>query len=233
MGSGVRSVFWSRVELTAGRLVGRVGGTSGSGSTSDPGFHMDPPTRPASSGSAGAKGALEGTAGWRTSAGGGPPASRSAPLPASPRPSELRLARKSGGSPDDTERLAATAATAAAPGAQGGGAAQSRGGFRDTGSSSESSGGSAGSSPTSSAQGCGSPSGPGSAAPVGAPADDAAAPVGAPADDPPADDVSAADRACAASRRAQAWNVGQTGNALERQYASWWASARADGRTSA
>ena len=37
----------------------------------------------------------------------------------------------------------------------------------------------------------------------------------------------------AASRRAQSWNVGQTGKALERQYASWWASARGAGRVSA
>ena len=37
----------------------------------------------------------------------------------------------------------------------------------------------------------------------------------------------------AASRRAQSWNVGQTGNALERQYASWWASARGAGVGSA
>ena len=35
---------------------------------------------------------------------------------------------------------------------------------------------------------------------------------------------SPAPRACAASRRAQSWNVGQTGNALDRQYASWCAS---------
>src|SRR5262249_22500694 len=42
-----------------------------------------------------------------------------------------------------------------------------------------------------------------------------------------------AARACAASRRAQSWNVGHTGNALERQYASWWASARGAGVTSA
>ena len=40
-------------------------------------------------------------------------------------------------------------------------------------------------------------------------------------------------RACAASRRAQSWNVGQTGNALERQYASWCAAARGDGTSSA
>ena len=42
-----------------------------------------------------------------------------------------------------------------------------------------------------------------------------------------------ASRARAASRRAQSWNVGQTGNALERQYASWWARARGAGRASA
>ena len=40
-------------------------------------------------------------------------------------------------------------------------------------------------------------------------------------------------RAIAASRRAQSWNVGQTGNAEERQYASWCASARGAGRGSA
>ena len=40
-------------------------------------------------------------------------------------------------------------------------------------------------------------------------------------------------RACAASRRAQSWKVGQTGNALDRQYASWWASARGAGGDSA
>ena len=40
----------------------------------------------------------------------------------------------------------------------------------------------------------------------------------------------AGGRAAAASRRAQSWNVGQTGNADERQYASWWASARGAGR---
>ena len=39
----------------------------------------------------------------------------------------------------------------------------------------------------------------------------------------------ASSRARAASRRAQSWNVGQTGNALERQYASWWARARGAG----
>ena len=38
-----------------------------------------------------------------------------------------------------------------------------------------------------------------------------------------------APRACAASRRAQSWNVGQTGNALDRQYASWCATARGAG----
>ena len=40
-------------------------------------------------------------------------------------------------------------------------------------------------------------------------------------------------RACAASRRAQSWNVGQTGKALDRQYASWCAKARGDGTSSA
>ena len=45
--------------------------------------------------------------------------------------------------------------------------------------------------------------------------------------------VGAPPRDRAASRRAQSWNVGQTGNALERQYASWWASARGAGRASA
>ena len=40
-------------------------------------------------------------------------------------------------------------------------------------------------------------------------------------------------RACAASRRAHSWNVGQTGKALERQYASWCASARGAGSGSA
>ena len=40
---------------------------------------------------------------------------------------------------------------------------------------------------------------------------------------------SAARDACAASRRAQSWKVGQTGNARERQYASWWARARGAG----
>jgi hypothetical protein len=45
--------------------------------------------------------------------------------------------------------------------------------------------------------------------------------------------VGAASRDRAASRRAQSWNVGQTGKALERQYASWWASARGAGWTSA
>ena len=42
-----------------------------------------------------------------------------------------------------------------------------------------------------------------------------------------------APRACAASRRAQSWNVGQTGNALDRQYASWCATARGAGGDSA
>ena len=40
-------------------------------------------------------------------------------------------------------------------------------------------------------------------------------------------------RAIAASRRAQSWNVGHTGNAEERQYASWCAAARGAGRGSA
>ena len=44
---------------------------------------------------------------------------------------------------------------------------------------------------------------------------------------------SPAPRACAASRRAQSWNVGQTGNALDRQYASWCATARGAGGDSA
>ena len=39
--------------------------------------------------------------------------------------------------------------------------------------------------------------------------------------------------AAAASRRAQSWNVGHTGNADDRQYASWCASARGAGRASA
>ena len=39
--------------------------------------------------------------------------------------------------------------------------------------------------------------------------------------------------ACAASRRAQSWKIGQTGNAAARQYASWWASARGAGGVSA
>ena len=37
----------------------------------------------------------------------------------------------------------------------------------------------------------------------------------------------------AASRRAQSWNVGQTGNEPERQYASWWAKALGAGGESA
>ena len=40
-------------------------------------------------------------------------------------------------------------------------------------------------------------------------------------------------RAAAASRRAQSWNAGQTGNADARQYACWWASARGAGIDSA
>ena len=46
-------------------------------------------------------------------------------------------------------------------------------------------------------------------------------------------DGAAEPRACAASRRAQSWNVGQTGKALERQYASWWARPAAPAATSA
>jgi hypothetical protein len=42
-----------------------------------------------------------------------------------------------------------------------------------------------------------------------------------------------AGRAAAASRRAQSWNVGHTGKADDRQYASWCASARGAGRVSA
>jgi len=43
----------------------------------------------------------------------------------------------------------------------------------------------------------------------------------------------ASSRARAASRFAQSWNVGQTGNAEDRQYASWWARARGAGCDSA
>ena len=60
-----------------------------------------------------------------------------------------------------------------------------------------------------------------------------AAAAATPAAPAPAAAADASARACAASRRAHSWNVGQTGNALDRQYASWWASARGAGGDSA
>ena len=111
--TGVRSTGLSRVELTAGRLPGRVGGTAGSDAYRS--TAAAPPTRPASSGSAGEAGAFEGTArgGGRRSSTDSPLARRSAALPASPCPSEPRPARKSGGSLD--ARLAAGCRGARSP----------------------------------------------------------------------------------------------------------------------
>ena len=239
--SALRSGLRSRVELIAGRSVGRVwrvwriAGTGGS-LTPAAALHGAAPTSRASSGSAGAEGAFDGTpeTGGRISTGGGPPASRSAALPARPWPSEPRLARKSGASPGDPARLAVSPAAPVAPAtpvapaapdeppAHGGGAAQSRGGFRRASSSSAS---------RSEAPASPGPSSEARAASTSATGLEAEATMAPPT--PASPTVPATDRACAASRRAQAWNVGQTGKALERQYASWWASARAAGRTSA
>src|SRR5262245_51242717 len=47
------------------------------------------------------------------------------------------------------------------------------------------------------------------------------------------EDFGASGRDLAASRLAQSWKVGQTGNADERQYASWCARARGAGFDSA
>jgi len=146
-----------------------------------------------------------------------PPARRSAGLPARPCPSGGRVAEVPdeaaspvepaddpaapppipAGEPLDRAAPPAPALppALAAPAAQGGGAAQSRGGFRVTGGSSRStlSGSSAGSSMTDPTL------------------DDDAIAVGAVSGRSPT------PRAWAASRRAQSWKVGQTGNALERQ----------------
>ena len=59
---------------------------------------------------------------------------------------------------------------------------------------------------------------------------DAAAPAAAA---PPADAAPTGPSERAASLRAHSWNTGQTGNALDRQYASWWARARGAGGESA
>src|SRR5829696_3005637 len=159
------------------------------------------------------------------SAGSGP-ARRSAALPASPRPSggisrpappaatpapnaaADRAASDAASSPPAAipaapppPDAAAAPAPPAAP-AHGGGAAQSRGWFRRAPSPSISS---STRYPSRSSGGIGRlMGGSGSTSRV----------------------VAAAGRAAAASRLAQSWKVGQTGNAEDRQYASWWASAR-------
>ena len=145
--------------------------------------------------------------------GGGAPASRSAALPARPWPSTDRPGRNSDphGSLRHAARRAPAASPAApaaparprapaAPAAHGGGAAQSRGGFRRTGGSAGSRGGGGG---------------PGRRR-TGHPRCRRPGPRSV-----PSRPRSPAPRACAASRRAQSWKVGQTGNALDRQYASW------------
>ena len=156
--------------------------------------------------------------GSESAGGGGAPASRSAALPARPWPSVVRVQEELGrrrlrgpGADSAGARCTGSARGApAAPAAHGGGAAQSRGGFRRTGGSVGSGGG----------------GGPSSSRPssMAAAAGTALGAVSA---------RSPAPRACAASRRAQSWNVGQTGNALDRQYASWCATARGAGGDSA
>src|SRR5262249_12473649 len=138
--------------------------------------------------------------------GGAPPASWSAALPARPWPGSAdRLPRNGGGSTSPAPFDAPSPEAS-----HGGGADQSRGGLRWTG-------------------GC---SGPGVAAGVGtrssrasrSPPSACSAAAATAAVAAPAAAAGLAGElplARAASRRAQSWNVGQTGKALERQYASW------------
>ena len=156
-----------------------------------------------------------------------PLASRSAGLPARPRPSWPRRPRKSIASSSSSM---ARAPAAPIPVAHGGGAAQSRGGFRRGVDSTGPSG--AGFEPRhSSAES--PPASPGRAVDAAYPAAAAVAAPDVAAPRPGPASASPAARARADSRRAQSWNVGHTGNALERQYASWWARARGAGWTSA
>ena len=130
--------------------------------------------------------------------------------PAWPAPDDLEGWRALQQAREAARMPAADAAVAPPdPDAHGGGAAQSRGGLRRGRSSMggsgwgwlhRSSGASSSASPT--------------AAPTAAPAAPAAA------GSAPSSSATAPGTACAASRRAQSWNVGQTGNAEERQYAS-------------
>jgi hypothetical protein len=159
-----------------------------------------------------------------------PLARRSAALPARPRPSS-GTGLCSGSSPrrppgSVAPPAAAPPAAPAAPAAHGGGAAQSRGGFRRGRSSMGTSRGA----PHTSSFGSSPSPGPSPSAGSSSGASDPAALI-------PAAEAPAAGtwpgRACAASRRAQSWNVGQTGNADERQYASWCANARGAGTASA
>lgn len=149
-----------------------------------------------------------------------PRARRSAALPASPWPSPEPL-KASGCSSRGPRPAAAAAAAPPGPDAHGGGAAQSRGGFLRGRSSRR--GSEAGLLHRSSASSS-APSGPSAVALIPAPTAAAAASSSTGA---------WPGVACAASRRAQSWNVGHTGNADERQYASWCASARGAGLGSA
>ncbi len=128
-----------RVELTCGGRAGpgdRGGGGCGrscAGGCSTGVFSGPPPTRPASSSSAAAakvapaEALQAGAPGVPAAGRGAPPASRSAALPARPSPATERSARKSG---DPTCSNGRTWDPALAGVAHGGGAAQSRGGFR-------------------------------------------------------------------------------------------------------
>lgn len=168
--------------------------------------------------------------------GNGPPAMRSAALPARPAPSVARRARNSGVLASSVPRPLLPAAPAPiALVAHGGGAAQSRGGLRWASASSTGDPGGPGRAlsfasggpccvATKAAEAVASAAGRSSAADADATAADADASTAG---------RSSAPRACAASRRAQSWNVGQTGNALDRQYASWCARARGPGVASA
>src|SRR5512146_12456 len=232
-----------RVELTFGGLPGR-GEDGGWWPWTGRSPGRTRPTRSASSASGGA--AALGTPPLTctddgTSASGdvaGPPdARRSAALPARPRPSSARPARKCGAPaaspPPRPSTVRRAAEPADPPDAQGGGAAQSRGGLRrivgssddatlapapwdDTASRSPTSSSSTPSSVSAAGSGAGAWSAPARGIAVGAGAGRSPSP-----------------RAWAASRRAQSWKVGQTGKALDRQYASWCATARGAGSGSA